>query len=56
MTQGSTCPNFNHRRLNVLVRFCTMCGEVVNKDILAGKSNDEEHPRKRRQRNKNCVD
>lgn len=56
MTQGSSCPNYNHRRPNVLVRFCTMCGEVVNKDIPAGKCNEEEHARKRLQRNKYCVD
>ena len=50
------CPNFNHGRANVPVRFCSMCGEVVNKNISAQVCSEEEHAIRRRDRNKYCVD
>jgi hypothetical protein len=49
-------PNFNHGRANVTVRFCPMCGEVVNKNISAQACNEEQHAKRRRDRNKYCVD
>ncbi|MBW1773351.1 MAG: hypothetical protein JRJ51_12860 [Deltaproteobacteria bacterium] len=54
--QQSKCPNLNHRRTNAPVRFCSTCGEVVNKGILSRKCTEEEHAKKRRERNKYCVD
>ena len=53
--QTSPCPNFNHRRANAPVRFCPMCGGVVNKDIPISKCSEEEHAASRRNRNEYCV-
>lgn len=53
--QGTRCPNHNHSRTNVTVRFCPMCGEVVNADILQRKCREEEHAGLRRARDKYCV-
>ncbi len=50
------CRNFNHGRLNSPVHFCSMCGEVVNKNISTEACGEEKHARKRRERNKYCVD
>jgi len=54
--QRDTCPNLNHSRTNPPVRYCPACGKVVNGNILAKKCNEEEHARKRLDRNKYCVD
>gem|GEM_PF-5443841 len=40
MTREGRCPNFNHGRPNAPVRFCSMCGEVVNNKIPAKISNE----------------
>ena len=53
--QRKKCPNFNHGRSNAPVRFCPMCGEVVNEDIPIGKCNEDEHAKRRRERMKFCV-
>jgi len=50
------CPNFNHGRSNAPVRFCPVCGEVVNKDIPIRKCNEREHAGRRRERSKYCMD
>ena len=50
------CRNFNHGRPNAPVHFCSMCGEVVNKDISVEVCRKEEHASKRRERSKYCVD
>ncbi len=49
------CPNYNHGRPNAPVRFCSMCGEVVNKSISAEVCSEEKHAKKRHERNKYCV-
>ncbi len=54
--QKERCPNYNHGRLNVPVRFCPMCCDVVNKNIPMAKCSDEQHAESRRKRNKYCVD
>jgi hypothetical protein len=56
MAQGERCPNLNHGRHDVPVRFCPMCGEVVNRDIRIKKCTEEEHASSRRKRNKYCLD
>lgn len=48
------CDNYNHRRTNAPVRFCPMCGEVVNEDIPVRRCTKEEHAASRRERNKYC--
>ena len=58
MMKKERCLNFNHRRTKetIPVRFCSMCGEVVNEDIPKIKCNEEEHTLKRRAMSKYCVD
>ncbi len=56
MTRDSHCPNFNHRRQNVTVRFCSMCGEVVNNGIPAKVCSEDYHAKSRRDRDTYCVD
>lgn len=50
------CPNLNHRRTAAPVRYCPHCGEVVNKKIFPQISCAGTHIRRRRERNKFCVD
>lgn len=54
--QRNICPNLNHGRTNPPVRYCSQCGTVVNGNLIAEKCSEEEHARKRRNRNKYCVD
>ena len=54
--QRNNCSNFNHGRLNAPVRFCPMCGEVVNEDIPIRKCKEKEHAISRREMKKYCVD
>ena len=54
--QVKKCPNFNHGRPNAPVRFCPVCGKVVNQDIPIKRCTKEEHARRRRERNKYCMD
>jgi len=54
--QQNNCPNFKHGRANAPVRFCPMCGDVVNEDIPIRKCKKNEHAISRRERNKYCVD
>lgn len=56
LVREERCTNCNHWKTNVLVRFCSMCGEVVNKKIPMMQCAEEEHAIRRRQRNKYCVD
>ncbi len=50
------CLNSNHGHPNAPVRLCSMCGEVVNKNISAEVCNEEKHAKKRRNRNEYCAD
>ena len=58
MMQRKICDNYNHRRSKetIQVRFCSMCGEVVNENIPKRKCSEEEHALKRRAMSKYCVD
>ncbi len=55
MTRVDNCPNFNHDRENPPVRFCSLCGEMVNEDISMRKCKKEEHAKSRRERDTYCV-
>ncbi len=44
--QKDHCLNYNHGRPNAPVRFCSMCGEVVNKNISAEVCDLERHAKK----------
>ena len=56
MKPKTSCPNFNHSRTRVTVRFCPGCGGVVNGIISIRKCNEAEHAKRRRGQNKFCVD
>jgi hypothetical protein len=49
------CPNLNHQRSNSPVRFCPMCGEVVNGDLPIKRCSDKEHAKLKRDREMFCV-
>jgi len=53
--QENRCLNTNHSRTNAPVRFCPMCGEVVNINIPIKNCTQDEHAKSRRDRNKYCV-
>jgi len=54
--QKNLCHNLNHGRINAPVRFCPLCGEVVNGKIATQLCNEEKHDKARRTRNKYCID
>ncbi len=54
--QKDKCLNFNHGRLNVPVRYCPMCGKIVNEKIPSERCSEEEHAKSRRNRNRYCLD
>jgi len=54
--KGDRCLSRNHGRKDAPVRFCPICGEVVNEDIPIKKCSEERHAEKRRQGTKYCVD
>lgn len=54
--QRNDCPNFNHMRPDAPVRFCPMCGEVVNENIPPRRCTEGQHAESRREMNKYCVD
>jgi len=56
MTRERRCLNFNHGRQNAAVRFCPMCGEVVNENIPIKQCTEERHAMRRRGGSKYCVD
>jgi hypothetical protein len=55
MALKSYCGNLNHRHSNPPVRFCSMCGEVVNERIPTQTCNEERHAETRAERSKYCV-
>ncbi|MHC4270645.1 MAG: hypothetical protein ACYSTS_19615 [Planctomycetota bacterium] len=56
MIQRSSCLNFNHGRVNAPVRVCPMCSKVVNSNIPIKNCSEEEHAKRRKDRNKYCID
>jgi len=55
MAQGNSCPNLNHRRGSVPVRFCPDCGKVLNPGILTKKCSEVIHAKSRLGRGKYCA-
>ena len=55
-SRGQRCPNANHGRVNAPVRYCPNCSGVVNEAIPIRKCNQEEHAKRRRDRQDYCVD
>ena len=52
----SQCPNMNHSKINVQVRFCSMCGKVVNSRVIKKTCSPEKHAKSRKDRNRFCID
>jgi ribosomal protein L37AE/L43A len=44
---GVRCANMNHGRLNAPVKYCPMCGEVVN-SALSGRCDSSKHAAQRK--------
>ncbi len=55
MTRNS-CVNLNHRRSDAPVRFCPLCGAVVNARVTTRRCSEVSHDSSRRNRNFFCVD
>ena len=56
MKNNGRCLNYNHGRPDAPVRFCPMCGEVVNMNISKEVCSEEKHKGKRRETNTYCMD
>ena len=56
MTRNGRCLNYNHGRPNAPVRFCPMCGGVVNKNVSEEVCSKDKHAGKRRDSSTYCVD
>lgn len=54
--QEARCLNYNHGRLNAPVRFCPMCGKVVNENIPIRACSEQKHVKSRRDQKKYCID
>jgi DNA-directed RNA polymerase subunit RPC12/RpoP len=55
MKNGVRCPNMNHSRLNVPVKFCPTCGESLNRAAV-GHCDTQKHAELRKDRNIFCHD
>jgi hypothetical protein len=54
--QRTRCPNDNHGRAVITVRFCCTCGSPVNPNIAATGCGAEKHGRMRRSQSAFCSD
>jgi hypothetical protein len=54
--QAKRCPNDNHGRMVVRIRFCPSCGEVLNQNIASQKCSQDAHAKMRRARSTFCMD
>lgn len=54
--QSKRCPNDNHGRMVVRVRFCPSCGDVLNPNITPKNCINESHAGMRRSRHAYCMD
>lgn len=50
------CINQNHSKMNVAVRYCVSCGEVVNQKISKRSCSQAEHAKSRKSGSEFCVD
>ncbi len=55
MMRNKECPNYNHNHPDATVRFCPMCGGVVNEKIPVETCTEKEHAAHRMERDKFCV-
>ena len=52
----SNCVNLNHTKMNVLVRFCSLCGEIVNRKIQTRNCSESTHSERKKGGSKFCID
>ena len=50
------CKNQNHSKLNVMVRFCCQCGDLVNRSIQINHCSSESHTLSRKRGTRFCSD
>jgi hypothetical protein len=55
MKPVNRCTNMNHGRMNAPIKFCPVCGEVVNREASA-RCDSGKHADMRRQRLVFCHD
>lgn len=55
-TERINCLNFNHRRSDAPVRFCSSCGLVVNTAVRTANCPSTRHDAARRNQSVFCVD
>lgn len=56
MNLEERCRNLNHSKMNVSVRFCSACGEIVNRNVQQKSCDSELHSKRRKSRDGYCVD
>jgi len=56
MKDNGRCHNYNHGRADAPVRFCPMCGEVVNRNISKEVCSEEKHAGRRPCTNTYCME
>jgi rRNA maturation protein Nop10 len=56
MMRAKRCPNDNHGRMVVRIRFCPSCGQVLNDKIASRKCPADAHAKMRRSRSTYCMD
>lgn len=52
----TNCGNLNHNKMNVNVRFCVTCGEIVNRNIKVRRCSDAVHSQSRKTGSIFCTD
>jgi hypothetical protein len=55
MGARQSCPNMNHGRTNPPIRFCPLCGEMVNRAVTR-TCDKTAHLSRRKNRDQYCVD
>lgn len=56
LARSADCKNLNHSKMNVSIRFCPACGEVVNEQIQGRTCSREDHAKRRKERDNFCID
>ncbi len=55
MTPKKVCPNLNHGRSLITIKYCPNCGEKFN-SFTHGHCNEEKHRTRRKERYFFCID
>jgi rRNA maturation endonuclease Nob1 len=55
MDLSKRCANMNHSRPKPPIKFCPICGEEVNR-VLMARCDSEKHAIRRKDRDQFCID